>query len=205
MTEPKQRRALSSLEPPSKREAFVAGAQGLADTLFEALVTAAETESDTLTHGFHTYPARLHAGVAGTLIDALVRDGRAGHVVDPFCGSGTVLIEAQRRGVSSLGIDVNPIALRVARVKCDVRTNASIDAFLKRLDVVVEKSKERVRARAPGRAPVSPAMVKKFEGHVLRELAGLLEEIRRVDDEKDRNALEVVLSAIIVKVSKQRA
>ncbi len=200
------RRALSSLQRPVRRS----GEQRWAAALFEALDQAASEDADTLTHGFHAYPARLHPAVASTLLDAWPFEGASGaastpHVVDPFCGSGTVLVEARRRGFSSTGVDLNPVALRVARVKADVRDAASREAFTARLDDVVARSKERVRARAPGRAPVSKAQAERFEGHVLRELAGLYAEIEAVDDERDRRALEVVLSAIVVKVSKQRA
>ncbi len=37
-------------------------------------------------------------------------------VLDPFCGSGTVLYEAARANINSLGIDVNPAAICLARV-----------------------------------------------------------------------------------------
>lgn len=38
------------------------------------------------------------------------------HVLDPFCGSGTVLREAARGGFSALGMDVNPAAVCLAKV-----------------------------------------------------------------------------------------
>ncbi|MGD9572320.1 MAG: TRM11 family methyltransferase [Thermoleophilia bacterium] len=36
-------------------------------------------------------------------------------VLDPFVGSGTTLLEAARRGLSSIGLDVNPAAVALAR------------------------------------------------------------------------------------------
>jgi hypothetical protein len=44
-----------------------------------------------------------------------------------------------------------------------------------------------------------------YDVHILKELAGLLEEIREVAHEADRRALEMVFSAIVVKFSRQRA
>lgn len=38
-------------------------------------------------------------------------------VVDPFCGTGTTLIECMKRGIHSVGIDVNPSSVFAARVK----------------------------------------------------------------------------------------
>ncbi len=42
---------------------------------------------------------------------------------DPHCGSGTALVEAQRRGLDSFGIDANPSSVLASQVK----TNWSID------------------------------------------------------------------------------
>jgi hypothetical protein len=171
--------------------------------LFEALVRASEDDADTLTHGFHSYPARLHPSIPSLLIDRFA--DAAGRIVDPFCGSGTVLVEARRRGLPSWGVDLNPVALRVAEVKTDVRSRESIARFTGTLDTVVELAKERVRAKSQARAPLTKEQAARFEGHVLRELAGLHKEIGGVDDERDRRALFVALSAILVKVSKQRS
>lgn len=38
-------------------------------------------------------------------------------ILDPFCGSGTVLLEGTLEGHRTIGIDVNPIARLIARVK----------------------------------------------------------------------------------------
>jgi len=54
------------------------------------------------------------------LVDALLGTyGKRGdHVIDPFMGSGTVMIEAARIGISSTGVDINPAAFTMARTYC---------------------------------------------------------------------------------------
>ena len=47
------------------------------------------------------------------------------HVYDPFCGSGTVLLEAQSRGRVAVGSDLNPYAVLLSRAK----VNASSDTL----------------------------------------------------------------------------
>lgn len=46
-------------------------------------------------------------------------------VLDPFCGSGTTLVAAQRLGRRSLGIDVEPEALRIARERLEPQDEGS--------------------------------------------------------------------------------
>src|ERR1700689_4489311 len=64
----------------------------------------------------HPYPAKFIPDLPGTIIDLLsVQPNTV--VLDPFVGSGTTLVECQRRGIASVGIDLNPIACLIARVK----------------------------------------------------------------------------------------
>lgn len=49
---------------------------------------------------------------------------RPGHLVlDPFCGSGTTLVECAKRGIDSVGVDANPSSCFSARVKTNWRLN----------------------------------------------------------------------------------
>jgi DNA modification methylase len=40
-------------------------------------------------------------------------------VLDPFCGTGTTLVECKKNGIPSIGIDANPIAFFASKVKTD--------------------------------------------------------------------------------------
>jgi len=49
---------------------------------------------------------------------ALITELGLGHrILDPFCGSGSIMVGAAQQGRSSVGIDVNPLAAFVSRVK----------------------------------------------------------------------------------------
>src|ERR1043166_7454846 len=68
------------------------------------------------THGLHPYPAKFIPQIPRQLIAELApRDGSI--VLDPFCGSGTTLVEAQAAGLPAFGIDSHPLATLIARVK----------------------------------------------------------------------------------------
>ena len=61
----------------------------------------------------HPFPARMAPQVA---LDA-VRDMRDGGVVlDPMCGSGTVLHAAVQNGLAAVGKDIDPLAVLMSRV-----------------------------------------------------------------------------------------
>src|SRR3990172_8165925 len=40
-------------------------------------------------------------------------------VLDPFCGTGTVLVECKKLGIRSLGIEANPMVYLASKVKVD--------------------------------------------------------------------------------------
>ncbi len=63
----------------------------------------------------HWHPARFASQVPSSLIGLLSKPGDL--VLDPFMGSGTTLVEAQRLGRPSIGIDLNPVACMLVRAK----------------------------------------------------------------------------------------
>eukprot|EP00439_Symbiodinium_sp_Y106_P078180 s3379_g16.t7 len=72
---------------------------------------------DQLTHGLYKYMAGMQAMAARELLRLVVEQGS---VLDPFCGSGTVLIEACIAGRSAIGCDLSPLASFVASQHVDV-------------------------------------------------------------------------------------
>lgn len=43
----------------------------------------------------------------------------ASRVLDPFCGTGTTLVECKKQGIPSVGLEVNPMAYLASQVKLD--------------------------------------------------------------------------------------
>lgn len=69
------------------------------------------------THCYHTYPAMMIPQIARTLIEEYSPDGKCELLFDPYCGSGTSLVEASLKGINSIGTDLNPLARLMAKVK----------------------------------------------------------------------------------------
>jgi hypothetical protein len=218
--------AAPTTRPKTDRRAFSmprAGGRIDADGPFaEALVAAMrEAERDdvvaeSLTHPVHAYPARMHPATARALIE-LVMEGRDGILVDPFCGSGTTLVEARAAGVRALGGDLNPLAVKLARAKTWTaplaRRRQLRDAgrAIAAEALAAGKSARKAGAEAmPLRGPAgfdpnarNKRLARWFAPHVRRELeriAGAIDEVRESDEEV-ATGLEVCLSAVLYKVS----
>src|SRR5207249_5998698 len=65
--------------------------------------------------GLHPYPARMVPDIARKLISTYSEPGDV--VYDPFCGSGTTLVEAGLQDRHGIGVDLNPFAVLLTRVK----------------------------------------------------------------------------------------
>lgn len=67
------------------------------------------------THCFHSYPAMMIPQVARRILDNF---GYKSNVLfDPYCGTGTSLVEANLKGINAIGTDINPLARLIAATK----------------------------------------------------------------------------------------
>lgn len=176
------------------------------ETLARALESALAVEPDEASvmahvHGFHSYPARLHPETAARLVAALSPE--RGRVLDPFCGSGTVLVEARRLGRRAMGLDANPLAVELAWLKTRATSPARREALVATARACAESADERRRAKAGPTRRYEALDRDTFEVHVLLELDGLRASIARVEEEDVRRALGLALSAILTKVSRR--
>lgn len=153
-------------------------------------------------HGFHTYPARMHPETASRLVRGFA--GRGARVLDPFCGSGTVLVEAMIAGARAVGTDLNPLAVRLARCKTRLRDHAELEALLESAREVAAFADDRRAKRAGALRRFPPEDVALFEPHVLLELDSLRAAIAKIADSPQRDDLSLVLSSLLVKLSKKR-
>lgn len=196
----KRRRSLTHVGGPIE----TAGQHHDANVLAQALAVAPATDADndparSHVHGFHTYPARLHPLTAARLVKAF---GEEGPILDPFCGSGTVLVEALIAGVPSVGTDLNPLAVRLAACKTRLRTATELEQLVAWASVCAAQAEERRYAKAGASRRFPPADVALFEPHVLLELDSLRLGLAACEPSV-RSDLELVLSAILVKLSRK--
>lgn len=148
-------------------------------------------------HGLHAYPARMPPQLARRLISEYSDFGDL--VVDPFCGSGTVLVEASLAGRRSIGVDINPLAVLVSKGKTTPippgRLSLAIGKILNSLsedDNLYQSSVDFENVDYW------------FKKHVRKHLAKLRSLIDQVHEGDVRRFFQICLSATVREVSNSR-
>lgn len=151
--------------------------------------------SSDLIHNMHPYPAKFIAEIPRTLIKYLpIPDNSL--IFDPFCGSGVTLIEAQRAGIESLGIDLNPIACLISKVK----TQPLSANFLPVVKEIVEHC---ISFNGKVSIPNISNIDHWFKKEIQTGLTILLNKINSIEDQGLIDPLKFCFSSIVVKVSNQ--
>lgn len=70
-----------------------------------------------LAHGAHIYKAKFFPRVIRTIANGLLPNTKGSLLLDPFVGSGTSQIEASALGMSSIGIDMDPLCTEITSAK----------------------------------------------------------------------------------------
>ena len=143
----------------------------------------------------HPYPAKFISSIPKTLIKNLPIP-KDTLVFDPFCGYGTTLIVAQSLGFESIGVDLNPIGCLIAKV-----------ATAKCPEDLLETAKMCIKDAKSKENNITLPLIKNvdhwFKKPIQYAIEGLLISINSNNDENLRNALNLALSSIIVRVSNQ--
>lgn len=93
-------------------------------------------------HGLHEYKGKFNPQVVKAILNIFnIEPGQ--HILDPFCGSGTTLVECTHLGISGYGIDLNPLAIFIANAKLQalVTPAAELWAVLRRLSISLNRTR----------------------------------------------------------------
>ena len=85
---------------------------------------------DRYTHLIHTYPAKLLVHIPYFFLNNSVFSKEGDTVLDPFNGSGTVLLESIIAKRNAFGADANPLARLITEVKISKIDTNKIDSII---------------------------------------------------------------------------
>ena len=81
-----------------------------------------------LTHCFHSYPAMMIPQIPRRILDKYGSSVK--NLFDPYCGTGTSLIEANIKNINAIGTDLNPLARLIAKTKTTLIDIRILDFYL---------------------------------------------------------------------------
>jgi DNA modification methylase len=131
-----------------------------------------ERERTKHVHRLHPYLGKFIPQLVERLLERYVRPG--GHVLDPFAGSGTTLVQALESGYDATGVDIaafNALLMRVKTARYDV---LRLESELR--DALARRGKARARPRGYVREWYAPRAAAE-----LLHFRGLLDEYEHAD------------------------
>lgn len=173
----------------------------------------ASADTQYLTHGIHRYSGKFIPQIARQAIELLSQQGDL--VLDPYCGSGTTVLEAAVAGRKAIGLDLNPLAVLISSVK-------STDIAYENLNEFIFKFEGRIKSLFDAQPELSHAAVtgedvderitrddrwssdwhaKWYQRHALRELIGIHQEIAALEPGSCKNLALLAFSDILRRTS----
>jgi DNA modification methylase len=95
------------------------------------------------THGFHKYPAKFIPQIPQWAINKYLKNETDKLILDPFCGSGTTLVESALSSNYAIGVDIDPLSALISKVKTTQvnieKLNLIIDWLKKNIENPLQK------------------------------------------------------------------
>ncbi len=147
------------------------------------------------THCFHPYPAMMIPQVARRIIENF---GKKSNILfDPYCGTGTSLVEANLKGLNAIGTDINPLAILIATAKTTKIDIQVLDLFLHDFSNYTFSINFQVE---PNKSIIIPEVKNIdfwFSKKVKNKLGLLLGYIENINDSAIKNFFKVAFSETV--------
>ena len=145
-------------------------------------------------HLIHSYPAKLLCHIPFFFLQTDYFCPTNGIVLDPFCGTGTVMLEANISGRNAKGADANPLACLISRVKT---TYIKKEDLQKTLGTIISRAK---RCNTNDYLEL-PSISRWFSKSTILQLWHLECAIKNVKDIKHQDFFMMCFSNLVKKVS----
>ncbi len=170
-------------------------------------------------HGLHEYRGKFNPQIVRVIANILgLKQGQ--WLLDPFCGSGTSLLEACHCGFNAVGFDLNPLAVEIANAKI-AAMRIPTRTLRRDTELLWSRLTERfssLRLHEPFTANQIRGLLGGnwirfcdsadylklwFTESVLAQLASILDEISKLRTADSRLIMKVIVSDIVREVSLQ--
>lgn len=170
-------------------------------TLLEGELNFHGKDSSYASHNVHSFAAKFPPQLPRAFIRGLTQPGDV--VLDPMVGSGTTIVEALLEGRKGIGFDIDPLAIRLSRVKTTPLT-------VERLTAIGTKVIGLAYAALNNEGTVEQHLAGRFDKHskafidywfkpdTQHQLMALVLAIEEITDVPVRRFLELTFSSIIV-------
>jgi len=153
-------------------------------------------ESRYLTHIFHKYAGKFTPAIPRWALSRYGSSSRQCVVLDPFVGSGTSMVESLVDGHSAYGIDVDPLARLITRVKTNILPDKTRSHLLKTV-------LERLVGQTDGNwIPSIPTLAHWFSPKAIDELSRILAVVESFrEDPGIYDFLTICFSSVVRRAS----
>ena len=162
---------------------------------FQQIYSKTISKNSYLSHGIHPYTAKLIPHIPRYFIENYTVENDI--VLDPFCGSGTSLLEARILARNSIGFDINPLATLISNVKTTPLEKKELVSAIVKIKKGLKENNEKTLVNFPN---IDYWFSKKAQ----KELASIKWNIECLNSELPENInnfLFVTFSSIIRKSS----
>lgn len=148
-----------------------------------------------MTHSIHSYHAKYIPEIPKYFLDKYSKKGDT--IFDPFCGSGTTMLEAMISERNSVGVDISFIAYKISKAKTTVVTQ-------EQLEETFSKFKTDYNNMNSPKNRVFPDKYVWYTKSNADTLDKILSTIDKIEDENIKNIYETAFSSILKRVSNKR-
>lgn len=189
------------------------------DELYKAIHNCdwefSDADTQYLTHNIHRYSSKFIPQIAGKVIELLTEPKDL--ILDSYMGSGTTLLEAMLRDRNSIGVDLNPLAVLISKVKTTTVSFEDIEEIYSKLipfvDYLATGGQLSLMSKSFDELNINDQIEKNdwrinnawyckwYQSDVLMQLVQIYSCIEIIENEKAKNIALVAFSDILRKSS----
>jgi DNA modification methylase len=150
------------------------------------------------THGLIVYPAKFIPQIPQFCIRTFSNTNDI--ILDPFCGSGTTLVEALLQQRNAYGLDINPLAQLFSRVKTTPLDLSLLSEEYANIEQLLQMN-GKYSINSDLKIPIFPNLSYWFSPKVLQDLVKLQNYILNIENHAIKDFFLLLLASIIRDVS----